>query len=128
MSSYRFKPQINELTRFLSSIREIPSQIDNFWVIFSLVYVSDVIVPDLTDYCPIFLNLPKESNNNSTAKNKTEPQKLFTINLHYVSRIHIKLQLEIYFSNDMNTYAKNLLKTINNFTSPLSFCCTKIVN
>ena len=54
MSRYQFIPQLNNLTRFPTAIRESPSLLDHIWLNFSLNNISGVNVLEFTGNFPIF--------------------------------------------------------------------------
>ena len=116
MRSYHYVPIITKPTRFPPDDSQMPSLLDHIWLNSPVNFNSGIILNDLTDHTPIFVQLkisppPKENSNHQkvhiTFRSNTEENKVPF--LHAVA----DFDWEALASGDVDEYMERFSQTLN---------------
>ena len=121
MQSLHYAPLVSKPTRFPTIVGHNPSLIDHIWINdITKSYICRIVAHDMTDHCPIFLNLfTNKSVGSSESKVRVkfrcindENKKKFEYLLSSFDWNHVK-------SNNVENYLENFMKNLNHM-----YCCS----
>ena len=114
LRSYYFLPVITKPTRFSSDDRIQPSLLDMIWINSPVSYNSGILMYDITDHCPTFLQFPMNFNQqNMNDKVKISFRLINDENKAKFTEILASFDWSTISSNDLNNYVSNFVRTLN---------------